>query len=87
MGAVALSEPARSRSRPRASPLPSEGLVVETLRMAGLLHDVGHGPFAHFFDDHVLAAFAAPADARRPAGKRLTHEDLSQLIIEDELGR
>ena len=54
--------------------------------MAGLLHDVGHGPFAHFFDDQVLAAFEAPADPRRPAGKRLTHEDLSQQIIEDELG-
>ena len=67
-------------------PLPTEGLVVETLRMAGLLHDVGHGPFAHFFDDHVLSAFAAPPDARRTAVKRLTHEDLSQRIIEDELG-
>jgi HD superfamily phosphohydrolase len=66
--------------------LPSEGLVVETLRVAGLLHDVGHGPFAHFFDDHVLAAFEAPADPRRSPGKRLTHEDLSQLIIERELG-
>ncbi len=66
--------------------IPSEGLVVETLRMAGLLHDVGHGPFAHFFDDHVLADFEAPADARRPGGKRLSHEDLSQRIIEDELG-
>ena len=54
--------------------------------MAGLLHDVGHGPFAHFFDDHVLADYPAPADPRRPAGKRLTHEDLSQQIIEDELG-
>ena len=65
---------------------PSEGLVVETLRIAGLLHDVGHGPFAHFFDDNVLVAFAAPPDERRPAGKALTHEDLSQLIIERELG-
>ena len=66
--------------------IPSEGLVVETLRMAGLLHDVGHGPFAHFFDDHVLAGFAAPADPRRPDGKRLSHEDLSQQIIQHELG-
>lgn len=66
--------------------VPSEGLVVETLRVAGLLHDVGHGPFAHYFDDQVLSRFAAPADPRRAAGKRLSHEDLSQLIIERELG-
>jgi uncharacterized protein len=69
-----------------AEPVPSEGLVVETLRMAGLMHDVGHGPFAHFFDEQVLAAFEAPADPRRPGGKRLTHEDLSGRIIEVELG-
>src|SRR5947208_9943576 len=67
-------------------PLPSEGLVVETLRVAGLLHDVGHGPFAHFFDDWFLARFPAPADPRRPGAKSLSHEDLSQLVIERELG-
>src|SRR4051794_18552070 len=76
----------RSTLEAAGDDLPSEGLVVETLRIAGLLHDVGHGPFAHFFDEHVLASHPAPPDPRRPPGKRLTHEDLSQLIIERELG-
>jgi HD superfamily phosphohydrolase len=84
--ARALYPSLASMLRASGEPVPSEGLVVETLRIAGLLHDVGHGPFAHFFDDRVLAAFPAPRDERRPAGKPLTHEDLSQLIIERELG-
>ena len=72
-------------SDPDGGRLPSEGLVTETMRMAGLLHDVGHGPFAHFFDDHVLAEFEAPADPRRSSTKQLSHEDLSGQII-GELG-
>ncbi len=85
-GAAAVAARTALPALAPGEPMPSEGLVVETLRVAGLLHDVGHGPFAHFFDDRVLAAFPAPEDARRGAGKRLSHEDLSQLIIERELG-
>jgi HD superfamily phosphohydrolase len=52
---------------------PSAALLEELLRMAGLLHDVGHGPFGHFFDDNFLNDF------------ELTHELMGQKIIREDL--
>src|SRR5512143_663742 len=53
---------------------PSEHFIEELLRVAALLHDIGHGPFGHFFDDNYLEQFG------------LTHEKLGQVIIRDEQG-
>ena len=55
--------------------IPSINFIEELLRIGGLLHDVGHGPYGHFFDDNFLDQY------------ELTHEALGQHIIQKKLGR
>ncbi len=51
------------------SPLLSEE-EIQIVRMASLLHDVGHGPFSHIFE-HLLVKFLDK-----------THEDITRWIIQ-----
>ncbi len=60
-------------------PVPSKNCVESLLRVAGLLHDVGHGPFGHFFDDNFLCRF------KTRTGERLTHETLGAEIVRTRL--
>jgi len=56
---------------------PSAALVEETLRLAGLLHDVGHGPFGHFFDQEVLSQWNLDHEA---VGRHLVTHQLADII-------
>lgn len=56
-----------------AEDVPSANYVEELLRVTALVHDIGHGPFCHFFDENFLEQF------------HLTHEKLGQLIIREHL--
>lgn len=57
--------------------VPSAPLVEETMRMAGLLHDVGHGPFGHFFDENYLDRWSIDHEV---IGRRLITGPLAGLI-------
>ncbi len=54
---------------------PSLPFVKELLRVTGLVHDIGHGPFSHFYDQNFLEPLYST-----------THEGIGQQIVLQKLG-
>eukprot|EP00124_Ichthyophonus_hoferi_P001366 Ihof_evm14s68 gene=Ihof_evmTU14s68 len=50
----------------------------EIVGIAGLLHDIGHGPFSHVFENLFIKEIFDPSDARY----KLKHEDASVMMFD-----
>ena len=58
--------------------LKEKGIVksddIEILRLSGLLHDIGHGPFSHLFEEIIQE-------------KKMSHEDFGkEIILKSDIG-
>ncbi|WCJ38419.1 hypothetical protein M5689_019481 [Euphorbia peplus] len=60
----------------QGSELDIDDMDIKTVKLAGLLHDVGHGPFSHLFEREVLP------QCNNSHGKKWSHEDMSIKMID-----
>ena len=66
--------PDRIYDIPELGPTKLTDFIVELIKIAGLCHDIGHGPFSHIFDDILLEI--------DPTNPNIYHEVRSCLITE-----
>jgi len=48
--------------------------IIQKVRLTGLLHDIGHGPFSHVFEEYLNNVNA-----------KINHENISEIIIDNKI--
>ena len=72
--------PAREYTQ-NASRYEIERKDVRNVTMAGLMHDLGHGPFSHLFDRGVVPTLLDQKGLSRDSINNWEHEDASEMLF------
>ena len=75
LGVAYLGESFIQQLYTNSHPCYKNNTIIRCVKLAGLYHDLGHGPFSHIFDHHVLSKLC-------PNNPYKDHEARSCLLVE-----